>query len=1030
MFVDLVGSTAMGSRLDPEDFYSTMAAYHGCVARIVEHLGGFTARYSGDGVLAYFGFPRAMEDDAERAVSAGLAVAENVNLLETVAGPTGTLSARIGIATGPVVVSELINADQSVDPAVIGNALNLAARLQTVAERDSVVIADTTHRLIGQLFTCRDLGTVSMKGFEPGVRAWAVVGQEVVDSRFVALRSSQLPLIGREEELAMLAQRWRLASSGEGQVVLVLGEPGIGKSRIIADFEARLRGKPHVRIRISCSPQGQDTPLSPVIRQLERAAEFHIDDTPAVKREKLGTLLTRDGCSELDVALIADLLAVPETAVPLPSDVTPRRKKELTFDAIIRHLAGLAQRTPALVIVEDMHWADPTTCDLLDLQIDSTQEAAILLVVSARPEYQPNWAFHPHVTTRILGRLYPRQTAVLVCEVAKTANEQLAPDITERIVSRSDGIPLFAEELTKTVIEAGHLRTAQASSEHPSADALPTSLRSSLMARLDRLDAGKEIAQIGAVIGRSFSFEVLRRLAGIEVQLLENGLDNLVQTGLATVRGELPDAIYSFKHTLVQDAAYASLTRERRRALHLRLAELLERTAGIADIEPQLLALHFGEGGSAERSIRYYLRAAERPTGRFALVERVNHLRKGLQQVDGLAQSDTKNRLELDLRVALGLALIDHAGSGSEEVRDTLERARDLCLVLKDRRQLLIVFDALVSNHHFAHSEPDKMLGYAAELHTIGQQTGDELASLWALRMRSAAQLLRGQFEEARNGMQTVLSLWDVHWVGSQDERLVRDPKVSAYMNLGICLTVLGYPRSASDVAREGIRHAESLGQPISVMSALRRACVQSMIQRDTAAVLDFSSRLLALNEDRGVFIYGLEGQACQAWATMRNAPNPTMLAGALTCLDQLDVASHWVMLPFLMCSIAEIVGDEGDHRGAAALLERAMNLVDRSGERWCEAEIIRLRSLFARDPVETADLFESSLAVARQQGAKFWELRTSTTIARRWSQQGMQPEAQKLLEPIYAWFSEGLELADLAAARTILAQGASFECD
>jgi class 3 adenylate cyclase len=1025
MFADLVGSTALGARLDPEDLREVIAAYHGCVTGLVAKLGGFVARYMGDGVLVYFGYPQANEDDAERAIRAGLIIVDAVAHLNTAAGPPGTLSARVGIATGLVIVGDLIGSGPSLESAAVGETPNLAARLQAVAEPGMVVIADTTRRLTGRLFEYRDLGEARMKGLEAPVRTWAVLGEAVIDSRFEALRPSRGSLIGRDEELALLLRRWDQVKNGEGRVVLLSGEPGIGKSRLIAALEQSLSDKPPGRLRLVCSPHYQDTPLHPIIRQIKRAAGFQDDDDHVAQREKLRRLLARS-TSDRDVTLLADLIGIPGAAKDLPDTLTPRHRKEMTFAAILGHMRAFARRNPVLAVVEDIHWADPTTWELLEKQVDTIEPFPILLIVTTRPEVRPPWATRPHVTIQILGGLHHRQAVSIVNEVV--GDGSLPVEVIDRIISRADGIPLFIEELTKTVLEKGQQRIhgGDRSPAGPlSAEMVPTSLQASLMARLDRLGAGKEVAQIGSVIGREFSFEAALALASTPAERLKQALDQLVEAGLAFARGEPPDVVYSFKHALIQDAAYASMLRDRRRELHLRLAEALEKKTirGIA-LEPQLIAWHFGEAAAPDKSIDYYLKAAGATTGRYAFAEMVSQLRKGLRQLEQLPESESKLRRELDLQVALGHALLDHQGSGSEEVRTTFERARELCLLLDDTTQLVVVFDGLVLNHYWARSDSAKMLAYAEELLEIGTRTENALALLWARRSRSSANLLRGRFEEVRREMQVVIGMYESRGDVVPDRWMARDPTVSTYLALGICLTALGFLDNGAASSLEGLKHAENVNHVVSLILGLRRTSFQRMMQRDVDGVLELSTRLLAANAEYETFVGSREGKILQAWARLQSRHDATLLHEAKNCLDELEEAKHLVFLPFLMTSIAEIQGRHGDVDAAVALLDRAAELVRLTGECWSEPELIRLRARFGtRDPDEAMTWLQASLGKARLQGAKLWELRSATDLAELLHAQGKREDARNALVPVYGWFSEGLHAPDLVAARNLLAE-------
>src|SRR5262249_22310949 len=552
-------------------------------------------------------------------------------------------------------------------------------------------------------------GPATLKGMDAPVHAWAVLEESTIDSRFETLRHEQVPLVGRTEQMELLLRRWEQAKTGAGRVILLSGEPAMGKSRLIAPMEQKIADARRA-LRFLCSRHYQDTPLHPVIQQLERAAGFQRGDSAAVKREKLrralvpdalsgqeidllGDLLSivkreklqrvlvPDALSEQEIDLLGDLLSIPAAAGDERETLSPQRRKERTFAVLLKHFRILARQSPVLVVFEDIHWADPTTRELLDLMIESADRLAVLVVLTTRPELQPAWAVRPHVAVQMLNAMNRREAAILIQELA--GDRELPTEVVDRIIARSDGIPLFIEELTKTVLERGvpHQDEKRVVLLVPmSADSVPATLHASLMARLDRLAVGKDIALTGSVIGRDFSFETMHAGTNLEARWLEQALGELVQAGLINARGQPPDAVYTFKHALVQDAAYASLLRDRRRAIHRRVAEMLETDAVGGASELQLVAWHFAEAGLPDRSIEYYEKAANRATGRFALAEMASHLRNGLAQVGRLPDSPGRQKRELDLQVALGRALIDHQGSGAEEVRAAFERARELCL--------------------------------------------------------------------------------------------------------------------------------------------------------------------------------------------------------------------------------------------------------------------------------------------------------------------------------------------------------------
>jgi len=1022
VFIDLVGSTALGARLDPEDLRDVIAAFHSCVAGLVARYDGFVARYMGDGVLAYFGYPQAHEDDAERAVRAGLGIAGAVAQLNTIAGPPGTLSTRVGVASGLVVVGDLIGFGSSLESAAVGDTPNLAAHLQAVAEPNRVVISDATRRLIGGLFDYQELVS-NLKGRPEPEHAWVVLGESVIESRFEALRRSSSALIGRTEEIELLLRRWERARAGEGRLVLLSGEPGFGKSRLVAALEHEARNTRHVRVRFFCSLHYQDTPLHPVIRQIERAAGFKRGDTAVVKHDKLTRFLLADTSAE-DIALFAELLSIPGYSAALPKSLMPQRQKEMTFAAIMRQFEGLARQNPILVILEDMHWTDPTTLDLMDLFVDAADRLPMLLVITSRPLAWPTWAARPHVTVQMLSGLDRRTATDLIKQMSD--GRDLPPDVVDRIIAHADGVPLFIEELTKTVLQRGQLRNDGDSTsrlESLSADVVPTSLHASLMARLDRTAAGKEVAQMAAVIGREFSFETMQALSSLPSAQLEQALGELVQAEIISARGQPPFATYTFKHALVQDAAYASLLRDRRRGVHLQLAERMEKEAlGTDNTEPELIARHFAEAGAPDRSIHYYLKAAEQATGRFALAEMVNHFRKGLRQLEHMPNSADKPQLELSLQVALGRVLIDYEGSGNEEVRTTFERARELCLALDERQLLPRVYDGLILNYHFTHSEPHKILHYSREMLELGERTSNRHAVLMSRRGEGQANLLLGRFEQARDAMRLVIDMYDPTHDGPHAGVSTRDAKVSICTLLGICLTVMGYPEAGAAMSQDGVRHAETLNHVVSLILGLRRACLQGMVQRNTQVVSELSNRLITVRSAYETFKGSREGTIYQDWALLRTQLEPAPLDRMQASIEQLDTAKNWALLPFFMASVAELRGEYGDVEAAAALLDRANELVSLTGEQWCLAEIIRLQARFSTtDPQEAAKLLQAGIAKAKDQGAKLWELRASVSLAELWLEQGRHDAARDVLAPVYEWFTEGLDTPDLVAARGVL---------
>jgi class 3 adenylate cyclase/tetratricopeptide (TPR) repeat protein len=1016
MFADLIGSTTLSARLDPEDFRDVMHAWRDCVTGLVVRYGGRVTLHMGDGILAFFGYPRANEVDAERAVRSGLSIIEAVGRLQTSAGPPGTLSTRVGLATGPVIVGDLIGAGSSLEWSVVSETANLAARLQTFAEPNTVIIDDLTHQLSGGMFEYAAIGPTSLKGIQAAVRPWTVLRENTVESRFKALRAGQLPLVGRDDEAGVLQRYWTKAQKGTGHAVVLVGEAGLGKSRLIAAFEEQVGNASRSVLRLSCSPHYQDTPLYPLIRYFEGAAGFVRTDTPAQKFSRLQQLFAGTvGLGEQETAVLADLLSISPPAEK-PVHRTSQHTKELTFKAVLLYIGALASKVPLLAIVEDLHWADPTTIALLDTLVNEVEQFSTLLIISARPEKGLMWSLHPQVTTQLLNGLDRRQAAVLVRQVA--GERAFADEVVARIVERAQGVPLFLEELTRSILSSSP--TVQGGDRPAltlaiSGDAVPTSLNALLTARLDQLSSGKEVAQASSVIGREFSFEMLQAVSTLPAESLQSALDELAHARLIVPQGPPPNPTYIFGHVLIQDAAYASMLRDRRQSFHLRYAEALEKDlAGPARTAPELLAGHFAEAGAAEKSVDYYLKAAARATGRFALVEIIGYLQKGLRQLAKLPATMATQHRELDLQVAMGRALMEHRGAGDEEVRATFERAQELCLVLGGTEQLLHVQDGL-ANYHFAHSELDKLVEYAERALTLGRRTGNHHAVVLAHRSSGSAKLLLGRFREARDDLEQAIALY------GGEMAITRDPKVSVCAALGICQTVLGLPDSGAATSRLAIRHAEKLAHPTSLNLGLRRACVQAMMRRDVGQVLELSSRLLNNQTEYETFRGSREGVFYATWANLQTNRDPALREHMRATLDHFESARHRNLLTFFMVAAAELMEDHGDNEGADALLHRAAELVETTNERWCEPEIPRLRARLTDDLTASGRLLEISLVLAREQGALLWEVRSATDLAKLLVGQGRSDAARSALAPIVARMNEGHAIRDFSSARELL---------
>src|ERR1700724_1963225 len=819
MFCDLVSSTALSARLDPEDLRVVMGSYLACVAEVIARNEGVIARYMGDGVLAYFGYPQAHEDDPEQATRAGLALVDAVANLQT--DIAAELQVRVGIATGMVVVGDLTGEGAAREQAVIGETPNLAARLQALAEPGTVLISESTHRLTDGHFEYRNLGPVALKGWVDPIPAWQVLGASGVESRFEAQHKTRLtPLIGRDEEFELLLRRWQHAKRGEGCVVVLTGEPGIGKSHIALALEERLQSEAHITLRHFCSAHHTNSALYPFIRQLEGASRFERSDSPADKFSKLETLLMRSGANaDRGVAPLANLLSLPLNDRYHVPEMSPQKRKETTLAALLAQFGGLAARQPVFVIFDDVHWADPTSLELLTVTLEQVQRLPVLLLITARPEFTPPWPGHAHVTTVSLTRLNRNDGAALIDRV--TAGKALPKDVMDQILARTDGVPLFVEELTKSVLETGLLQEGDdhyvLSHPLPSV-ALPSALHASLMARLDRLAPVREVAQIGSVVGREFSYELLSTVAGLPKEALEEALAQLVRSELVFCRGQLPQAIYTFKHALVREAAYSALLRSRRAALHATIGDAFEqRFTEIVDAQPETLAHHLMEDGLFEKAAAYWLKAGKIAAMRSANLEAIAHLQRGIEASGHLPDGARKDRLELDFQLALGPCLIATQGPASNKAMPTFARARELCERLGDPPEHLQVMFWLATASVIRGELPvaDEMV---AALLQLAEARGDRPALINALRGQGMIRLFMGRLTGAREVIERAFAAFEA---SSGQDRLAahaagQDAGVGVLALMSWALWLLGQADTAMTQIGGAIQRADTISHPHS----------------------------------------------------------------------------------------------------------------------------------------------------------------------------------------------------------------------
>jgi class 3 adenylate cyclase/predicted ATPase len=1021
IFCDLVDSTPLSARLDPEDLREVIAAYHRIVADVVGEFDGFVSQYAGDGVLAYFGYPQAHEDDAERAVWAGLRIVEAVGRLE-VKGVEPQV--RVGIATGLVVVGSLIGVGSSQEQASVGETPNVAARLQTMAEPNAVVVDTRTRLLVGDLFEHRDLGSFDLKGIAAPVPVSQVVRPSSIESRFEALRGSVLtPLVGRDEELDLLWRRWSRAKGEDGQIVLMAGEPGIGKSRVATAFMERLRLEPHVRLRYFCSPYRQDSALYPFIDQLGRASQFARDDSPEIRLRKLEALLARADAPSEDVALLADLLSLPDSERHALPKLSAPRKKERTLEALIRQLEGLARQAPVVMVFEDAHWIDPTSRELLDLTVDRVRSLPVLLIVTFRPEFQPPWTGQPQVTMLALNRMDRRDRAALVVQIA--GGKALPADVIAQIVERTDGVPLFVEELTKSILESGLLR---AEADRYVLDgtlppfSIPTSLHASLLARLDRLASVRLVAQIGAAIGREFSFGLLRLVSRLPEDELQAALDRLVGSELVFQRGTPPDAVYTFKHALVQDAAHGSLLHSLRRQLHAQIARALEiHVPELMDSQPEVFARHYTEAGLADKSVAYWGKAGHRSISRSAMAEAATQFDKALDQLALLPDDLERQRQELELRSALGAVLRGVKGQAAAETGQAYARARELWEQLGSPSEFFQIPYGQ-SLYHMVRGELDLAQRLDQDLLSLSRQRDDSAGLVLGHVSSGRNLMLVGKFALSRSHLEAGLALHDPISHHSLGHQAGIHPSSLAY--LGNVLFCLGFPDQAMAQSNMAIAKAQRLGHPQSLAVNLAVSARLLSLVGDNATLGERVDQLVAVTTEHGFPYWCAQGAIYRGWFQVNNGEVTEGISLLRSGLAAYRATGAEAWMPHYLALLARACERGGQIEEACSLLDDALLISTRTGECWFAAELNRHKGELLLRQGKSAvaeELYVIALKIAREQDARLWELRAAASLARLRRDQGRHRDARELLVPIYGWFTEGFGTSDLREAKALL---------
>ena len=1024
MSCEAIGVAARADGIGLEDLHEAIVAFQRCLSEIVGRHSGFVASRLGNSALVLFGYPAAHEHDAERAIHAGLELCAAVRTLSPDADVP--MRCRVGVATGMVIVGDLVGAGEVADHGIVGDTPDLAVRLQSSAQPDTVTIEPTTWRLIGNLFDCHELGALDTNNDTELISRWLVLGKSAVASRFEALRGSKLtPLVGRDEEIDLLLRRWARAKAGDGQIVLVSGEAGLGKSRITAELEERLQAEPHLRLRYFCSPYHQDSALFPIIDQLSRAAGFARDDPPASKLEKLEALLARTAPLDDDVAFLAELISLPASERHPLLNLSPQRKKERTLEALIRQLEGLAHEKPVVTVWEDAHWLDPTSRELLDLTVEHVRSLPVLLIVTFRPELQPPWAGQPQVSMLALRRLDRRDCTTLITQIG--GGKTLPDEVVFAIADRTDGVPLFVEELTKSVLERGLLREENDRYvfDRPLQPlAIPATLHALLLARLDRLVSARGVAQIGAAIGRKFSYALLRAVSRLPEGELQMALGQLVASALVFQRGAPPDAVYTFSHALVQDTAHGSLLRKARQQLHAQIAGALEtHSPEVIETQPELLAQHYAEAGLVERAVAYWDKAGHRSVARSAMAEAVAQFQKGLDQLALLPEIPERRQKELEFSSALGAVLNVVKGSAAPETGQAYARARELWEQLGSPAEFVEV-PCGQSRYHAHRGELDRAQSLAEDLLHLSHRRND-VAGLVMGHYSSGRNLMWvGSFASSRSHLETVLALYDPNSHHSLVRQTGIHPQLAAQAALGIVLFCLGFPDQALAQSNKAIAGARRLPHPPTLAMSMGMDALLLSIIGDDVGLEQRVDGLVAIATDQGFPFYRATGAIYRGWVKAKNADVTEGLSLLRAGSSAYCATGATVWMPLYIALLAAACEIAGQIEEAAARLDQALQLVERTGERWFAAELDRQRGqlLLRQGHPEAAEkLYREALSIAREQEAKLWELRAAASLARLWRDQGRCAAARDLLAPVYGWFTEGFATPDLKAAKMLL---------
>jgi class 3 adenylate cyclase/tetratricopeptide (TPR) repeat protein len=1020
MFCDLVGSTQLSEALDPEDLQKLIDAYRAECNKAINRYDGEVARYLGDGVMAFFGWPRAHEDDAARAVHAALEIVSNVS---QISGPT-TLACRIGICSGPVIVGEIANSTNSWSMDAVGETPNIAARLQTLAKPQSVVVSESTRRLVPAIFDLQDLGLQKLRGITEPVRVFQVNAAKNTASRFEARHAESLtPLAGRSSELSLLLDRWTKVKEGDGQAIMLSGIPGVGKSRLLHELKSHIQAEPHLLLLHQSSPYHGQSAFHPVIEQIEQAAHLSARESSADKIAKLRAYLpaTTDGSNE-PLVLIANLLSIPIDNDRKLSNLTPQQIKNRTISTLVDMLLQFSLQRPTVCIFEDAHWLDPSTLELLELVVTGIDRARVLLVVSCRPEFRPSWIGHPNITTHSLTRLSQSEVKNMIRDLV--GGENIPSQVVDQILQKADGVPLYIEELTTSILSAP-LRTRGASEQtaQPATIRVPETLSDALMERLDRVAPSRRLAQVAAVVGREFSYDLLSAASQIDEAEMQSALSLLEEADIIYRLGTTPFVRFAFKHALLRDAIYDSLLRSKRQQIHADIAAILERDyAELVESQPEVLAHHHQEAGNHQLAIRCWLESGQRALTHSANVEAIASFRRALQLLNTLPETSDRNKQEIEIQLALGIPLIAVQGYASDETREAFSRARTLCLKLGNVPEY---FQSLFGlwGHSWMSGKNDDALHMADEFMARARASSESVPLMVAHRVMGSTLLPLGDFQTSADHFENAIRL---SGPGKQPlySLYMVEPQAASLLLLSWDLWFLGYPDRSLSRVSEALELAQKLSHPYTIAFAHYMTSVVHLLRGDAIRALEAAQSSLETSREQRFSLYAILSRISRGRAV--GDLGRVEEARAEIAMGIADARRRGVgfMLPMMESWVADMHAKAGENEYALSIVEGLLANIGK-GRSW-EAELHRQRGqlLWALNPSNVGEAeshLNKSIEVARGQGAKSLELRAVTSLAELWRTQGRSKEAHALLEPVFRWFEEGADTVDLIRARNIL---------